>query len=81
MCYPLDEGGLGIKRIDEWNKVATIKQIWHILTNKNSIWVAWVRAYLLKGKSLWVVLIPGKSSWTLRKVLQSRELVHGKLLQ
>ena len=37
ICYPLQEGGLGIKRLKAWNKAATIKHIWRLLTNEESI--------------------------------------------
>ena len=30
VCFPKKEGGLGIKRITEWNKIALLKHIWNL---------------------------------------------------
>ena len=50
LCYPLDEGGLGIKNIKTWNKAATLKYVWRLLTEDSSIWAAWVKSVLLRGR-------------------------------
>ncbi|GKV25846.1 hypothetical protein SLEP1_g35229 [Rubroshorea leprosula] len=39
-----------------------------------SIWVAWVKEYLLKGKSFWSIQIPNDASWSWRKILKLRSL-------
>ncbi|KAJ6393467.1 hypothetical protein OIU77_022841 [Salix suchowensis] len=78
LCYPHQEGGLGLKRIGEWNKAATVKHIWRLLTAKNSIWVDWVKAELLRGKCIWQVQATGASSWAWRKILESRKWFCGK---
>jgi hypothetical protein len=77
VCYPLHEGGLGIKRLKAWNQAATIKHIWHLLTDKTSIWTAWVHKILLRGRSFWQLNMPSNPSWSWRKILQTRELCRG----
>ncbi len=53
VCLPKKEGGLGLKRVEDWNKAALImKLIWNLCTQAGSLWVAWVQHYLLKGKCL-----------------------------
>jgi hypothetical protein len=38
VCLPKKEGGLGIKRITEWNKIALLKHIWNLCNDlDNSI--------------------------------------------
>uniref|UniRef100_A0A6N2N7Y2 DUF4283 domain-containing protein n=1 Tax=Salix viminalis TaxID=40686 RepID=A0A6N2N7Y2_SALVM len=49
---------IGIK-ITDWNRAAIIKQLWNIAANNRSVWVNWVKANLLKGRSLWAMPIPG----------------------
>jgi hypothetical protein len=71
-CLPKQEGGLGLKRIEEWNKAAVLKHIWHLFTQAGSLWVAWVHDVLLKGKSFWAVRIPQSCSWGWRKLLKLR---------
>lgn len=51
ICYPIHEGGLGVKRLKTWNQAATIKHIWHLLTYNTSIWTSWVHKVLLRGRS------------------------------
>jgi hypothetical protein len=45
-------GGLGIKRITEWNKIALVKHIWNLCNDSDgSIWSTWIRSNLLRGKN------------------------------
>nr|TKS17240.1 hypothetical protein D5086_0000020710 [Populus alba] len=77
ICYPLNEGGLGIKKLKHWNQAATIKHIWHLLADRNSIWAAWIHTILLRGRSFWQVKMPSNPTWSWRKILQSREWCRG----
>ncbi|GKV34604.1 hypothetical protein SLEP1_g42967 [Rubroshorea leprosula] len=72
VCYPKQEGGLGIKSLVQWNKACILRFIWMLFTKAGSIWVAWVHAYFLKGKSFWSVKIPNDASWGWRKLLKLR---------
>jgi len=42
LCAPKQEGGLGIKRIEVWNKTSMLNHIWNIFTKASSLWVAWI---------------------------------------
>jgi hypothetical protein len=77
VCYPLEEGGLGIKNIKTWNKAATLKHVWRLLTEETSTWAAWVKSVLLRGRCFWYMNIPSSSSWSWRKILQSRSWCKG----
>ena len=50
---PKKEGGLGLKRVENWNKTVMVKHIWNLFTQVGSLWVAWMYGELLKGMSLW----------------------------
>lgn len=39
ICLPKSEGGLGIRRLKEWNKDPLANHIWKILSCKESLWV------------------------------------------
>ncbi|KAK1414832.1 hypothetical protein QVD17_30591 [Tagetes erecta] len=58
ICVPRSEGGLGIRRIGDMNKALMTSHIWSIITNRESLWVAWVHAYRLRGNSFWDYCIP-----------------------
>jgi hypothetical protein len=55
VCLPKQGGGLGLKRVHDWNKASILKHIWHLFTKSGSLWVAWVHENLLKGKCFWTV--------------------------
>lgn len=81
LCSPRKEGGLGFKSLQVWNKAAMAKHIWYLVSGgEQSMWCQWVKSYLLKSKSFWKVKIPSSPSWTWRKLLQLRPLIHPFIL-
>ena len=40
VCSPKEEGGLGLKNLNLWNKTCSIKLFWMLLFKTESIWVA-----------------------------------------
>ena len=75
LCLPKEEGGIGLRRVKDWNDAAIMKHIWNLFYRKDSIWVAWVREVLLRQGSIWSARIPSRSSWSWRKILQLRDRV------
>ncbi|GJX07986.1 hypothetical protein Tco_0195918 [Tanacetum coccineum] len=75
VCLPRDEGGLGLRRLDCFNKALIVSHLWNLISMKESLWVKWVHAYKLRGRSFWDVPIRGEISWGWRKVLQLRPLI------
>ncbi|GJS24118.1 hypothetical protein Tco_0452750 [Tanacetum coccineum] len=49
VCNPKHEGGLGIRRLEDFNVTLRTTHIWCILTHKESLWVKWVHSYKLNG--------------------------------
>ncbi|KAK1441020.1 hypothetical protein QVD17_06856 [Tagetes erecta] len=72
ICVPRSEGGLGIRRIGDMNKALMTSHIWSIITNRESLWVAWVHAYRLRGKSFWDYCIPSRCCWSFKKMASLR---------
>ena len=76
ITLPKEEGGLGIKKLSDWNDASIAKFIWNICSlDSSSSWVSWARANLLCGKSFWDIRITSSCSWSWRKTLQLREKV------
>ncbi|GJU27028.1 hypothetical protein Tco_1165649 [Tanacetum coccineum] len=75
VCKPNLEGGLGIRRHEDFNVALMATHIWSILTHKESLWVKWIHSYKLKGRSFWDVPCLGDVSWGWRKLLQIRPLI------
>ncbi|KAJ7009371.1 hypothetical protein NC653_000135 [Populus alba x Populus x berolinensis] len=42
LCYPRNEGRLGIKSITTWNKAAILKLVWRLISKHSSVWVTWI---------------------------------------
>jgi hypothetical protein len=51
-----------------------LRHVWSLFARFGSIWVAWVRENLLKGRSFWRVSIPQNCSWSWRKILKLRDI-------
>ncbi|CAL9233408.1 unnamed protein product, partial [Arabidopsis halleri] len=76
VCAPKKEGGLGLRSLEEANKVSMLKLIWRILSAKgSSLWVDWVNRYLVRNGSFWAVKENSMcGSWIWRKLLKYRGL-------
>ncbi|KAA3489595.1 LINE-1 reverse transcriptase-like protein [Gossypium australe] len=75
ICSPKREGGLGLRNLEEWNKACILPQVGRILAQKDSIWIAWIKEYVMKGKSFWDVAPYFASNWNWRRMLKLKELI------
>lgn len=55
VCRPRDEGGLGLKKLEDWNIASVAHIVWILFRGSETLLIAWVEKYLLKGKSFWTV--------------------------
>ncbi|GJU43577.1 hypothetical protein Tco_1200843 [Tanacetum coccineum] len=74
-CLPKHEGGLGILSLELFNIALMTTHIWNIVSNKVSLWVRWIYAYKLNGRTIWDVPEKADMSWGWRKLLQIQEVV------
>ncbi|GKD87636.1 hypothetical protein Tco_1358790, partial [Tanacetum coccineum] len=42
VCLPKQEGGLGVCRLDHFNKALMVSRVWKLLSLKESLWVKWI---------------------------------------
>lgn len=74
VCRPKSEGDLGIKSLKEAN-IVSIKLIWRIILNMDSLWVLWVKRMLLRDGFLWSIReSTSVASWMWRNFLKYRHL-------
>ncbi|KAJ9539129.1 hypothetical protein OSB04_031862 [Centaurea solstitialis] len=52
VCKPITNGGLGIRRLGTWNKAMVTKHLWDIISNRSTLWVQWIRAFVDSGPGL-----------------------------
>ena len=74
--YEKNEGGLGLKSLHIWNEALMAKHLWNVLTDKESIWVKWVKTQWLKDDSVWVVKPNQDTSWCWRQILALRDKIN-----
>ncbi|KAL9840518.1 hypothetical protein AtNW77_Chr2g0229441 [Arabidopsis thaliana] len=75
VCTLKSEGGLGLRSIEEANKVSMLKLIWRLLSAKGSLWVDWVQQNLIRIGSFWAEKnITTHGSWIWRKLLKYRDI-------
>ncbi|XP_022030835.1 uncharacterized protein LOC110931762 [Helianthus annuus] len=46
--------------------------VWSIITNRESLWVAWMHSYPLRGRTLWNCKPVTNCCWSWRKIIQIR---------
>ncbi|GAA0153481.1 reverse transcriptase [Lithospermum erythrorhizon] len=66
VCRKKDKGGLGIKRLRDWNSACMGYHIWNICSKTETLWVQWINAYRLKGKSIWSIKGKNTDFWMWR---------------
>ena len=59
ISIPKAEGGLGIKKVRDWNAASMARLIWLLCHPcSSSLWAAWVKMNLLHKEHFWVVKVP-----------------------
>ena len=51
-----------------------MQNIWAFMRQSGSLWIAWLKVYILKGSSIWQHSVSHNSSWSWRKLLKLRPL-------
>ncbi|XP_074288399.1 uncharacterized protein LOC141613561 [Silene latifolia] len=73
ICIPKEEGGLGLKDQETWNKVMVGRLVDWVTAKRDSIWVHWVQHNYLKGQE-WMDYKPStNSSWVWRRICKVKE--------
>lgn len=72
-CLKKEEGGLGLRDLCHWSRVAFLYHIWRIIQPTNqSLWIQWFRCFVVKNKPFWSMTVPKQASWNVRKILIAR---------
>ncbi|GJY85732.1 RNA-directed DNA polymerase, eukaryota, reverse transcriptase zinc-binding domain protein [Tanacetum coccineum] len=66
---------LGLKDLGVWNKAMIVKHSWHIVTDKESLWVKWIDTEKLKGRNFWEIKEDKNDSWGSETILIKRNEV------
>ncbi|XP_074266936.1 uncharacterized protein LOC141590229 [Silene latifolia] len=72
-CLPRKEGGVGIKEILSWNKSQLLIWIRKLVIDSPTIWVKWIKAYVLKGVDIWHFQLTSAYSWAWSSLIDCRD--------
>lgn len=70
ICKPKNEGGLGIRRLEEFQLIFELKRVWNFFSESGSIWVAWLRHNVLCDQRFWTVSTSSNLSSSVNRMLQ-----------
>ncbi|GKC17938.1 RNA-directed DNA polymerase, eukaryota, reverse transcriptase zinc-binding domain protein [Tanacetum coccineum] len=73
VCKPKSQGDLGLKSIRSWNVALMAKHLWNVASDKDFIWVKWVKVHRLKGGNIWDVELKEHRSWSWCQILKLRD--------
>lgn len=76
VCTLKEEGGLGLRWLEEWNQVLGLKLIWLIFAAGGSLWVSWVRRNLIGERKFWELQPQRSDSWIWKSLYNLRHLAH-----
>ncbi|KAG7537157.1 Reverse transcriptase zinc-binding domain [Arabidopsis suecica] len=74
LCLPKSEGGLGLRRLAEWNKTLCLRLIWLLFNRNGSLWAEWHHHHHLRNKSFWDVVASPNDPWSWKMLLHLRPL-------
>ncbi|GKC88484.1 RNA-directed DNA polymerase, eukaryota, reverse transcriptase zinc-binding domain protein [Tanacetum coccineum] len=73
VCQPKQNGGLGIKPLESWNKILLVKHLWNIAAKKDTLWVQRINMVKMKGRSVWEIDKQSTDSWNWKCLLDLRD--------
>lgn len=69
VCKPKEEGGLGIRLLEDFEIVFRLKHIWNFFAKSGSLWVAWLKGNIFSRKSYWITEVSNRFSKTVNSML------------
>ncbi|GJU82334.1 hypothetical protein Tco_1284699 [Tanacetum coccineum] len=75
ICLPKKEGGLGLRKLELFNKALMTSHVWDILRRKESLWIKWIHVYKIRERNFWDLPLRGNITWGWRKILQLRPII------
>ncbi|XP_077249090.1 uncharacterized protein LOC143888520 [Tasmannia lanceolata] len=74
VCRPKREGGVGLRSVIDINRASQLKLLWHIVQNRESLWVRWFKIKYLKKSTCWNRPMPSNPAWGVRSIFNCRDL-------
>ena len=75
VCFPKNEGGLGLYDLYARNRSFLSKQLWHIHLKTDSVWIRWIHHFYLSSGSIWSVQVHHSSSPLWKAITTVRDVI------
>ncbi|XP_013589283.1 PREDICTED: uncharacterized protein LOC106297625 [Brassica oleracea var. oleracea] len=75
ICKPKKEGGLGLRRLEEFQQVFNLKRVWNFFSGSGSLWVAWLHSNVFSRRCYWTTADSQRLSPTVRSMIRIKETV------
>lgn len=77
ICLPKTIGGLGFRRMEDFNKALFSKLVWHIVSPNSSLWnTLMILKYLKFDNFLHCDHLNQTSSWFWKDLIKSKGIIH-----
>ena len=73
ICKPKSEGGLGLRKLEDFEMVFRLKRLWLFFYGFGSLWVPWLTNNRFSGRSFWLINDSPRFSRTVRSMLQLKK--------
>lgn len=74
VCTPKVEGGLGLRRLADWNQILVLKLIWLLFAAGGSLWVSWMKIHRIGAANFWELEPQRGDSWIWKQLCKLREI-------
>ena len=75
VCFPKNEGGLGLFDLQARNRSFLSKQLWNIHLKSDSVWIRWIHHFYLSSDSVWSVQAHHSSSPLWKSIITVRDVI------
>ena len=73
ICTPKSEGGLGLRKLEDFEMVFRLKRLWLFFYGSGSLWVPWLTNNRFGGRSIWLINDSPRFSSTVRSMLRLKQ--------
>ncbi|XP_062075816.1 uncharacterized protein LOC133779936 [Humulus lupulus] len=78
VCSPKKAGGLGFRKVIDWNMAAMGKYVWAIATKKDNLFVKWINSVYLMDINWWDYQAPMDCSWYWERLVAIKDAFKAK---
>uniref|UniRef100_A0A803QPV1 Reverse transcriptase domain-containing protein n=1 Tax=Cannabis sativa TaxID=3483 RepID=A0A803QPV1_CANSA len=75
VCQAKSEGGIGFRKVEEWNRASMFKYVWAIANKEDNMWVRWIHNVYIREDDWWGYNAPVQGSWYWKKIVEAKNQI------